>query len=1293
VKSVAEHSDKVGPTSARAINGGSAGLAPKSYGISFADDRSSAAIGGSGDAEDAGTGVFADQSTPILPLLRPGRAPPAIRRMCAACEGEEEGMQVQRKANGSIGESCSLTAPPAVSAALAQPRQSLDSAARNYLENRSGNGLMPAAAPLAIQRKCASCLDEPRILPQLEVGRADDPLEIEADEMADHVVRRMSVNVDGNAVAQPVQAKSRGAGTATSGSGLDAGIASASGSGAPLANQTRNRMEEAFDADFSSVRVHTSSASAEMCDEIGARAFTYGTDIHFNAGEYAPSTEHGTRLLAHELTHVVQQNDSVRLAPKRIQAKPAQLGPRVFGPKSGMPGGNIIHNKGLLPTFSGPGLNPGLWVEPSVPGANRGVVGRGLSGKPDFYRDNAFDGQPIGINEGKITGFVNLKNPGLPAPLAPATPGGPVLDLKRAPRDIELGDVKPGLSGEEDKGHDQLEAYSKGVRNTAKAVDDYQTAKGHDATHGLWNLGPGQPTPMKRLDVPDKLAKSNKAGVGFGPLSVYEWIGRWIFRSETAMEGSCVVYKSRIKGIWAYEWMPVSVPENLGDAPIQKDLLKRLEKDVKPRLHSSKKPATKLKQRQVVAPRQSPSKTPRPVLQRKPKPHDKFDEQGWLKTYNPWRADAEKGLSDPKTAKSEVVLDALAEGKKRTKTDPGTPQAVVERTEGFSAIRHWVRYGKLYAWFRKTFDRVYVKLAGFAQKVKEKVKKLSRSASSSGFGNWVKAAALALFKVAKKLGAWAISMIVDKLQDSLQEGVSNIIKQLAEAVTPEGVKSKIEEIEELKAKYEQMLSETQESLEKRLFGDKLEMFSKLDEYMKIASTVSTIVSVVRWGIRIVACASPPLVGCLWNLAMAALEFAFAKIMETCWFSAKVLGWIRDSGIQAILDFPTKAAQTIANLGNDVLKLPDGIGPLFGEIKINHREFDIDCKAGGDENGGGPEPTEEQKALMELAKEVGDEKFEAALEMLAKRAADHNVALDAERIKKLGPLIKALSVAQMKALAANQPTEGVPVSVEEFLKSIATLTEKEIARKEERKIDYDKAQRSNPKFEQSQIKWKPELFVKPGIASDSKEFADAIYDIQKMLGIKADGMAGPNTTKLYYERNSQPKDEAYDNAAKLVEAEKQARAEKRRVEKRRKELRALLNEPDIKAALEAPFPSDEQLKKDLTPLHWENVDNDSMQFIQHKGLAIVGIKTEKGHSLGAYFHFVEREFPGTKTKMKMIVNTSKFYTLDGIPEMDGIGNLITLEDGTTGIELIALKERPKDSFFAMEPIFFGRFFEF
>ncbi len=79
------------------------------------------------------------------------------------------------------------------------------------------------------------------------------------------------------------------------------------GKGEPLADETRVDMETSFRADFSGVRVHTGSAAEGMSRELSAQAFTHGKDVFFNAGKYEPDSARGKTLLAHELTHVVQQ--------------------------------------------------------------------------------------------------------------------------------------------------------------------------------------------------------------------------------------------------------------------------------------------------------------------------------------------------------------------------------------------------------------------------------------------------------------------------------------------------------------------------------------------------------------------------------------------------------------------------------------------------------------------------------------------------------------------------------------------------------------------------------------------------------------------------------------------------------------------------------------------------------------------------------------------------------------------------------------------------------------------------
>jgi hypothetical protein len=89
-------------------------------------------------------------------------------------------------------------------------------------------------------------------------------------------------------------------------------IKSLRGGGRPLSKSLRSFFEPRFERDFSDVRIHTDSKAAQLARSIGARAFTLGRNIIFSEGEYSPETSSGKRLLAHELTHFVQQKDDLR---------------------------------------------------------------------------------------------------------------------------------------------------------------------------------------------------------------------------------------------------------------------------------------------------------------------------------------------------------------------------------------------------------------------------------------------------------------------------------------------------------------------------------------------------------------------------------------------------------------------------------------------------------------------------------------------------------------------------------------------------------------------------------------------------------------------------------------------------------------------------------------------------------------------------------------------------------------------------------------------------------------------
>jgi len=89
------------------------------------------------------------------------------------------------------------------------------------------------------------------------------------------------------------------------------------GGGNPLTSNTKKEMESGFGADFGNVRVYNDSNAVQMNKDLGSQAFTNGNNIYFNEGKYNPSSDSGKHLLAHELTHTVQQGVSKNQIQKK----------------------------------------------------------------------------------------------------------------------------------------------------------------------------------------------------------------------------------------------------------------------------------------------------------------------------------------------------------------------------------------------------------------------------------------------------------------------------------------------------------------------------------------------------------------------------------------------------------------------------------------------------------------------------------------------------------------------------------------------------------------------------------------------------------------------------------------------------------------------------------------------------------------------------------------------------------------------------------------------------------------
>ncbi|MFZ3383025.1 MAG: DUF4157 domain-containing protein [Candidatus Methanoperedens sp.] len=142
---------------------------------------------------------------------------------------------------------------------------------------------------------------------KLIIGQPGDIYEQEADRMAEQVMRMSEPHVSNETKVSNTQASSD----------LQQRLNNSKGSGKTLPEDMRSSFESALGADFSTVNIHTGTDSIEMNKELGAQAFTHGSDIYFNAGKYDPASNSGRQLLAHELMHTVQQGGSALLSRKQ----------------------------------------------------------------------------------------------------------------------------------------------------------------------------------------------------------------------------------------------------------------------------------------------------------------------------------------------------------------------------------------------------------------------------------------------------------------------------------------------------------------------------------------------------------------------------------------------------------------------------------------------------------------------------------------------------------------------------------------------------------------------------------------------------------------------------------------------------------------------------------------------------------------------------------------------------------------------------------------------------------------
>lgn len=137
---------------------------------------------------------------------------------------------------------------------------------------------------------------------QMQPEEEEEPVQMQAQEEEEPVQMQAAPEEE----EEPVQAKSQ-PGAKPARADLSSRLSQRRGNGKPLPKSVKSQMEHSFGVDFSGVNIHTDTEAVQLNRDLSAQAFTHGQDVYFNSGKFNPEHTEGKRLLAHELTHVVQQ--------------------------------------------------------------------------------------------------------------------------------------------------------------------------------------------------------------------------------------------------------------------------------------------------------------------------------------------------------------------------------------------------------------------------------------------------------------------------------------------------------------------------------------------------------------------------------------------------------------------------------------------------------------------------------------------------------------------------------------------------------------------------------------------------------------------------------------------------------------------------------------------------------------------------------------------------------------------------------------------------------------------------
>ncbi len=821
----------------------------------------------------------------------------------------------------------------------------------------------PAGVPF-LQRKvcpcgggCPTCADKDAlsldaVQAKLEVDTPGDPYEQEADRMADLVV---STPANGPAAAPPgpVMAVQRfvqrqaapsarhegdGEGDGPAAAPIEQRIAAREHHGSPMTQASREFMESRFHVDFGDVRIHTDADSHALNRDLHANAFTFNRHVFFAQDQYQPGTREGDRLLAHELTHVIQQaGPSGHAQRRRVQrsgpSEHAQIQQRL-----------ALANGDLMYEVPIPGaLSPDNQSRPGFDADNlskrgfadlyrsTGNLVSGIRAMPTDETNKEAIGDPphryVNIGEGKIGGAHPVYSPKIQSRRPYVLASNP-----RFPDQFEIGEIKPHYSGffhpSLATGRLQPDAYIQGFQAFANQVvrKDFphrSIGGGPSGSEMAVKSGSASPGGFNVLTVPDAIdltkrqSQLGKAAPAGAILRRDEKLGRY--------ERLWVVADPAEKGVLRYTSLPDDTrPANYGkDLKAQYEQEQALVKGLQAPLEKwPNKPALKRKPGPV------PARTLR--IQRDAADTVPGDLTGtWRDQWKAWEDKRAAWSGTDKTpGTASEFLKHETDGRKEeieVLDHFKIPyEAIPHEKSALGGVSFWAgKWGRRLGMLRFRFGGLFDRVAALFKRIGAKFKSFQDGAKADvGGGGWEKQAVEVIGKSLVILLKEFVSQAFTVAVDCVYGVASKVIDYYTREVT-----EKIEEIlEPIRQKFEQVKQELEEKFEP-LISAVAKVLSALDKAREIASMLSDIEYGLRLLIEAISCATPPALGCLWGLvAQVGFSLAAAKAIATDLFKTR----IAEPAARKLLD-ATGIGNRIRNFISSII-VKIGFGDLLAGVQ-------------------------------------------------------------------------------------------------------------------------------------------------------------------------------------------------------------------------------------------------------------------------------------------------------------------------------------------------------------------------